>query len=85
MKRVRAAAALVALLVVAGCQKQAESSTHAGLEFKVDKLFTVDGCTVYRFSDGGYPRYFTNCAGSTSYETSSGKTTYGDGVQGGAQ
>lgn len=85
MKRVRVAAALIALLVVAGCQKQAESTTRAGLEFQVDKLFTVDGCTVYRFQDGGRSRYFTNCSGSTSWEESCGKNCTQDGsVQGGA-
>lgn len=79
------AAALVALLAVAGCSKPAESTTRAGLDFQVDKLFTVDGCTVYRFYDSGTLRYFTNCSGSTSYQVHSGKTTRPDGVMGGAQ
>ena len=29
-------------------------------EIKVEKLFVVDGITVYRFCDGGRTVYFTN-------------------------
>lgn len=29
-------------------------------EIKVEKLFVVDGITVYRFYDGGRTVYFTN-------------------------
>lgn len=60
---------IIALAIVAamtGCTKQAESSTAAGVEFRVDRLFTHDGCTVYRFRDGGYARYFSKCDGATS-------------------
>jgi hypothetical protein len=62
--------ALVALL--AGCSKQAETSTAVGAEFVVDKLFTHEGCTVYRFYDGGTTRYYTNC-GSTVWTRDCGK------------
>jgi len=34
-------------------------------EAKVKVLFTVDGCTVYRFLDAGDYIYFTNCNGQT--------------------
>lgn len=34
---------------------------------------TVDGCTVYRFYDSGYKRYFTNCKGSTEWRENCGK------------
>lgn len=81
MKRLAALAAVV--MVLGGCGKQAESSTAAGVEFRVDKLFTVDGCTVYRFRDAGYYRYFTNCSGSTDWTERSGKTDVPAGVQGG--
>jgi len=64
---------LLLLATLAGCQGEAESTTRAGADFKVDRLFQVDGCTVYRFHDGGRPRYFTNCAGSTQWEESCGK------------
>lgn len=73
----------VAIAALSGCEKMAETSTQAGVEFKVDRLFTTDGCTVYRFSDAGRNRYFTNCHGSTEWQEQSGKTTYPDGVQGG--
>ena len=34
-------------------------------EIKVEKLFVVDGITVYRFYDGGRTVYFTNKKGVT--------------------
>lgn len=63
------------VLALTGCQKEAEQSQAAGSNFKVDKLFTVDGCTVYRFMDARTV-YFTNCTGSASYsyQQKSGKT-----------
>ncbi|QNJ57392.1 DUF4884 domain-containing protein [Pseudomonas phage Dolphis] len=83
---IRLAAIAAAALLLAGCQKQAESTTQVGHEFKVDTLFTVDGCTVYRFVDGVRPRYFTNCRGSTEWSESCGKNcTHDDGVTGGAR
>ena len=33
---------------------------------KVQLLFEVDGCKVYRFFDRGNFRYFTNCKGGNS-------------------
>ena len=65
--------AILALTVLAGCVKQAETSTSVGAEFVVDKLFTHEGCTVYRFNDGGNARYYTNCQGSTSWQRNCGK------------
>ena len=74
------------VLALTGCQKEAEQSQAAGSNFKVDKLFTVDGCTVYRFTDDRTV-YFTNCSGSASYSynRSNGKTqsTYDMTVSGG--
>ena len=54
---------LALAVAVSACTKQAmESSKPSGNpEFTVDKLFTQDGCTVYRFIDVGYPRYFVKC------------------------
>jgi hypothetical protein len=51
-------------------------------EFNVDLLFEHDGCRVYRFRDGGYNRYFTNCKGSTSWIERSGKTSKPRSVDG---
>jgi hypothetical protein len=40
---------------------------------KVEKLFTVDGVTVYRFQDGTETVYFTNASGIVKYETDDGE------------
>jgi hypothetical protein len=68
---------LALLTILTGCTKQAESSSAAGVEFRVDRLFTHDSCTVYRFSDGGIYRYFVKCEGaatsSTEWHESCGK------------
>ena len=63
---------ILAVALLAGCSKPAETSTAVGAEFVVDKLFTHEGCTVYRFSDGGNARYYTNC-GSTAWTRQCGK------------
>ena len=63
---------LMGILSLAACGKPTETSTRVGRDFVVEKLFTYDGCTVYRFDDG-YRRYFTNCSGSTTWNESCGK------------
>lgn len=65
--------AILVIAVLAGCSKPAETSTAVGAEFVVDKLFTHEGCTVYRFIDGGNARYYTNCSGSTNWTEGCGK------------
>lgn len=65
--------AILTLTILTGCSKPAETSTAVGREFVVDKLFTHEGCTVYRFEDSGYKRYFTNCNGSVNWQESCGK------------
>lgn len=46
----------------------------------VEQLFTHEGCTMYRFHDAGYPRYYVRCgaaAGTFWGEThSTGKSSY---------
>lgn len=37
--------------------------------YPVHFLFEHEGCKVYKFSDGGRVVYYTNCDGSTSWET----------------
>jgi len=71
----RAAFLFAAALVVAtaGCARKAENSQQVNAEFRVDTLFTKDGCTVYRFYDIGNYRYFTNCAGVTTWTEGCGK------------
>ena len=61
MRRIALALALLAALT--GCQKPAESSASAGAEFRVDRMFTRDSCTVYRVSYGSWIGYFPQCDG----------------------
>lgn len=63
----------VALFLVACGKIESESTQKAGIDATVEKLFTVDGCTVYRFIDSGSRRYFTNCKGSTQWTEGCGK------------
>lgn len=70
----RVALCLLLLTALAGCREPDKPalSVVAGT-YQVDKLFTVDSCTVYRFLDGGWTRYFTNCSGSVSWSQDCGK------------
>lgn len=56
---------MIAVLAVAGCKKEPEYSSPAGRDFVVDKLFTHESCTMYRFSDGGNLKYFAKCNGDS--------------------
>lgn len=62
---------LAACAVVAGCTKPAETTAQAGADggFTVERLFTHEGCTAYRFKDGGTRVYYTKCGvdSDTSY------------------
>lgn len=65
---------ILMVVFLAACSKiEAESTQRVGNDAKVEKLFTVDNCTVYRFYDEGYKRYFTNCSGSTQWTEGCGK------------
>ena len=70
---------LLLAIFVSGCAKPAESREETPTGFSVERLFTVDDCTVYRFLDSGNYRYFTNCAGTTSWGESCGKGCWRDG------
>lgn len=72
MRIIKVAITAISIGALLGCAKQAETTTSRG-DFVVDTLFTVDGCTVYRFRDLGSARYFTNCSGSTEWRESCGK------------
>lgn len=63
----------IATLFINGCGKPAESITQVNSEFKVDKLFTHEGCTVYRFRDAGKYRYYINCNGTSMSTKTCGK------------
>jgi hypothetical protein len=60
---------VVALALVAGCDdgRRAEArSETSNATYTVDRLFTHDGCTVYRFADRSEYRYFVRCEGGAS-------------------
>lgn len=64
------------LVLLAGCEKEPLSVERVdNNEFSLDKLFTHDGCTLYRFYDGGRNHYYSDCRGRTTsaYSTSCGK------------
>lgn len=63
----------IAVISLTGCEKEPVSTVYAGNGAQVGKLFTVDGCSVYRFSDGGNNVYFTNCSGGTQWTQNCGK------------
>ena len=67
-KKIVLTLAVLATTMVAGCEKPAEAVAHAKEKFAVERLFTHDGCTVYRFRDYN-PRYFTRCDGITAQST----------------
>jgi hypothetical protein len=60
---------LISCEPIPGEKVQVESGSSG---VKVEKLFTVDGVTVYRFHDGGETVYFTNASGTIKYETDDG-------------
>lgn len=75
MKRLMTCMAIIAAsIALTGCEKTSEVQVQSG-EFKVERLFTVDGCTAYRFRDSGRAIYYTNCQGSTQSDYKSGKST----------
>lgn len=81
MKRLMTCLTIIAATVaLTGCEKASEVQVQSG-EFKVERLFTVDGCTAYRFRDNGRAVYYTNCQGSTQSEYKSGKTNKRETVQ----
>ena len=57
------------------------------VNYNVSKLFTYEGCSVYRFEDGwARYKYFTNCSGTTSWTEYCGKScTTQESVTGGKQ
>jgi hypothetical protein len=68
-------------VLVLGCDhKPVAVHETNNAKIQVEEMFTVDGCTVYRFDDGSYSHYFARCRESTSVEDGgrrqSGKTSY---------
>lgn len=59
-------------VMLASCAQAPNSTTQTTNSLvPVDRLFNIDGCTVYRFDDAGHYHYFTKCANSQHVETSS--------------
>ena len=58
---------LILIILLTGCNKTPISTLETpNPNVKVDILTTVDGCTIYRFRDGGNDNYFVKCtSGST--------------------
>ena len=68
------AVAFLLMFSLLGCAKTPQSSESRG-PFKVDRLFTIDGVTVYRFEDGASYVYFAS-RGSTSWQAGSGDSAH---------
>jgi hypothetical protein len=65
---------LMTLLTISACtiQKPVSSAkSNNNQDYTVTYLFEYGGCKVYRFLDGGYTVYFTNCNGETLAKTDS--------------
>lgn len=57
----------LAILLLIGCTKPAEEQRKSSNpDVLVDKLFEIDGCTIYRFQDHGLARYFSRCVNGYS-------------------
>ena len=57
-------------LLLAGCERPPEGVSQSTNEnFTVGRLFTTDGCTVYRFVDSGRHLYFSKCDGAIQSST----------------
>lgn len=72
---------LISILLLSGCYKDPEAVEVAGKGYNVGKLFVVDGCSVYRFYDGGRYVYFSSCTGNTQSYHQVGKISITDNVK----
>lgn len=71
---------VVLLLAFAGCDGPAiKTETISG--YQVEYLFEVDGCKMYRFSNGGTNHYFMTSPGVVTTTIRSGETTRHDPIQ----
>lgn len=59
---------------LAGCEVGAEGTVtvNSNPKLTVVKLSEVDGCTIYRFYDNGYSRYFVRCQGTVTTSSAVG-------------
>lgn len=68
------------LLLVSGCDMAPKATIETG-GFNVELLFTVDGCSAYRFKDNGRFVYYTNCPGTTQSAYKTGKNWHRQSTQ----
>ena len=62
------------ILMASSCAVQqpiTKQVTQNNKDYTVEYLFEHDGCKVYRFKDGNYYVYFTNCNGEAIARTDS--------------
>jgi hypothetical protein len=67
---------LFVAVLLSACQSDPiESSRTDNSEITVHKLFTHEGCTIYRFNDGGRIVHYASCQSSsdTTWEDLEGK------------
>lgn len=57
---------MIILLLVACYKEPVDRKATDNPEVPVEKLFTQDGCAVYRFEDGGRMHYFAKCENATA-------------------
>jgi hypothetical protein len=67
--------AIIAATFTSCAKDGVEEKQTDNQRFRVTRLFTNEGCTLYRFTDDGYSRYYTNCSGSTQWQEQHGKTS----------
>ena len=72
--------ALVIIIGLSSCYKEAQSTEQTGNGFKVEFLFEKDGIKVYRFFDGGDYHYFTS-KGETMTTQQRGKFNYQENIK----
>ncbi len=65
---------ILGLMIVSltACQGKAEESNTTG-DFQVERLFTHEGCTSYRYYDGGRYIHYTTCGVTSTSTYSCGK------------
>lgn len=78
---------IILVMFLFGCTKPAEESHRVNTQFSVEKLFTHEGCSVYRFEDNRY-HYYVKCNNSSAvieqYSQTCGKghtCTYSDNIE----
>ena len=60
----------ISVLVLTACQSRPLAYINTqNPEIDLAKIFEVDGCNVYRFTDGSTSNYLTTCPGSVSFES----------------